>query len=360
MKPILLAAGGTGGHLFPAEALARELVARCYPVELISDDRVAPFAARFPGRKIHVITSGTVTGKGVIGKISGMFGLAKGILQCRTLLKSIDPAIVVGFGGYPTVPPVLAAAQLKLPTALHEQNAVMGRANRFLARRVGMIATGFPLIDKDLQSRLVHVGNPVRPAVIDAAANPIPTLDGTGKFHLCVFGGSQGARVMSDVVPAAIALMPDAFRQRLSIVQQAREEDVSRVAASYQKASVEAEVQPFFSDMPLRISAAHLVIARGGASTVAELSVIGRAAIIVPLPGALDQDQAANGRVLEKAGGAMVVSQPNFTPQALSEMLLRLLSDPDRLIHMADAARSTGIPDAASRLADNVLKHAKF
>jgi UDP-N-acetylglucosamine--N-acetylmuramyl-(pentapeptide) pyrophosphoryl-undecaprenol N-acetylglucosamine transferase len=320
---------------------------------------VAPFTARFPGRKIHTITSGTVTGKGVIGKLRGIAGLIKGIVQCGRLLKSIDPAIVVGFGGYPTVPPVLAATRLKLPTALHEQNAVMGRANRFLAKRVGLVATGFPLVDAALQSKLVHVGNPVRAAVIEAAALPMPGFE-DGLFRLCIFGGSQGARVMSDVVPPAIAALPEAFRRRVNVVQQAREEDRERVAKAYADAGVTADVQSFFTDMPARIAASHLVIARGGASTIAELSVIGRASIIVPLPGALDQDQAANGRTLEAVGGARLVQQSAFTPAALTQMLLQLLSEPSALILMGQAAKSAGIPDAASRMADNVLKHAKF
>jgi UDP-N-acetylglucosamine--N-acetylmuramyl-(pentapeptide) pyrophosphoryl-undecaprenol N-acetylglucosamine transferase len=360
VKPIILAAGGTGGHLFPAESLARELVKRGHIVDLISDERVAPFAARFPGREIHTITSGTVTGKGVMGKIAGLAGLVKGILQCGRLLKALDPAIVIGFGGYPTVPPVLAATRLKLPSALHEQNAVMGRANRFLAGRVGLVATGFPLKDAALQAKLVHVGNPVREAVIAASRQPMPGLGEGDMIRLCIFGGSQGARVMSDVAPPALAALPDAFRRRLFVVQQAREEDIPRVRKAYAAAGITSEIDSFFTDMPARIAASHLVVARGGASTIAELSVIGRPSIIVPLPGALDQDQAANGRVLADAGGALVVPQSAFTPVALGEHVLRLVSDPAALADMGEAARHTGIPDAASRLADNVLKHAKF
>jgi UDP-N-acetylglucosamine--N-acetylmuramyl-(pentapeptide) pyrophosphoryl-undecaprenol N-acetylglucosamine transferase len=360
MKPIVLAAGGTGGHLFPAEALARELTARGHAVELISDERVAPFADRFPARAIHKVISGTVTGKGFFGKIGGGINLVKGILQCTKILKTMDPAIVVGFGGYPTVPPLLAAQRLKLPTALHEQNAVMGRANRFLASRVGLVASGFPLALPDIAQKLVHVGNPVRQSVIEAASLPMPSLGEGASLQLCIFGGSQGARVMSDVVPTALASLPEAYRKKLRVVQQAREEDRDRVIKAYHDAGIAAEIENFFSDMPGRIAASHLVIARGGASTVAELSVIGRGAIIVPLPGALDQDQAANGRVLEKAGGARVVMQPAFTAAALTDMLLRMISDPSTLEGMAKAAKMTGMPQAASSLADYVLKHAKF
>jgi UDP-N-acetylglucosamine--N-acetylmuramyl-(pentapeptide) pyrophosphoryl-undecaprenol N-acetylglucosamine transferase len=357
-KPIVVAAGGTGGHLFPAQALAAELKRRGHRVELISDDRVKPFAERFPADAIHMITSGTVTGQGFFGKLKGLIGLGRGVLAASRILKKIDPAIVVGFGGYPTVPPLLSAIRLKIPTALHEQNAVMGRANRFLAGKVGLIATGFPLRDANLQNRLLHVGNPVRDAVLTAATTPYPSIAEHGSIQLCIFGGSQGARVMSDVVPEALAALPEPLRRRLAVVQQAREEDRSRVVAAYASAGVSAVVESFFKDMPERIAASHLVIARGGASTVAELAVIGRPAILVPLPGALDQDQRANAKTLEAEGGAKTMIQSDFTPDSLRALLEEWLSDLPALAERAKAAKSTGMPDAASRLADSVLKHA--
>ena len=356
-KPIVVAAGGTGGHLFVAEALARELGSRGYRVQLITDDRADKYAATFPAEKIHVVTSGTVTGKGIAGKLFGVMSLAKGMLQCARLLKSINPAIVVGFGGYPTVPPLMAASVMKLPTAVHEANAVMGRANRFLAKRMKLIATGFPFKDAAFTAEQVHTGNPVRAAVLAAAALPLPEAN---PLVLCVFGGSQGARIMSDVVPAAIALLPQELRLTLKIVQQARDEDQPRVTAAYAAAGVAAEISGFFSDMPARIAASHLVIARGGASTGAELAVIGRASILVPLPGALDQDQAANAGVLVAAHGADRVMQPDFTPQRLAAMLTEKLMHPDALREQGRNAKAIGIPDAASRLADSVLKLAQF
>ena len=350
---ILLAAGGTGGHLFPAQALALELGNRGYAVELISDERVSDFASSFPARAIHQVTSGTVTGGGFIGKVKGVVKLGRGIFECRSLLKRINPAVIVGFGGYPTVPPILAATFLRIPAVLHEQNAVMGRANRFLAGRVGRIATGFD-IDKAGKG-FVHVGNPVRANVIAAAKLPMPALSSDGILRLLVFGGSQGARVMGDIVPPAIDRLPHELRQRLHITQQVREEDRARVIADYARMNVQAECAAFFSDLPRRMAESHLVIARSGASTVAELAMIGRASLLVPLPGSLDQDQAANARVLADAGGAEIMMQPNFTPEALAERLGEVLRDPQHLIAIAAKAKAMGIPDAASRLADVTL-----
>jgi UDP-N-acetylglucosamine--N-acetylmuramyl-(pentapeptide) pyrophosphoryl-undecaprenol N-acetylglucosamine transferase len=352
---ICLAAGGTGGHLFPAEALARELQRRGLAVELISDDRVVDFAAGFPARAIHQVTSGTVTGQGLAGKLKGIVSLVKGVIECRALLKRIAPDVVVGFGGYPTVPPVLAASLRGIPTVLHEQNAVMGRANRFLARRVTMIATGFPIgVDKGF----VHVGNPVRANVLTAAETPMPGASRDVPVRLLVFGGSQGARIMAEVVPPAIGLLTAEQRLRLHITQQARDEDLVRVTMAYTKLGVAHDCAPFFKDLPQRMAASHLVIARSGASTVAELSVIGRASILVPLPGSLDQDQAANARVIADAGGSDIMLQPDFTPRALADRLSAILANPETLLETARKARSIGIADAASRLADLVVKTA--
>jgi UDP-N-acetylglucosamine--N-acetylmuramyl-(pentapeptide) pyrophosphoryl-undecaprenol N-acetylglucosamine transferase len=348
---VALAAGGTGGHLFPAESLARELKNRGHRVELISDDRVVDFASNFPADAIHQVTSGTVTGGGIFGKIKGVIALGKGILECRALISKINPQIIVGFGGYPTVPPVIAASLQKVPIILHEQNAVMGRANRFLSKRAKAIATGF-----DIGAGSVHVGNPVRAAVLTAANLPMPELTPKGMIRLLVFGGSQGARVMSDVLPPALALLSAEQRKRLHITQQARDEDLQRVKAAYEKAGIAHECSPFFKDMPTRIAGSHLVIARSGASTVAELSVIGRASILVPLPGSLDQDQAANAAVLAKDGGAEVMMQSIFTPRALADRLAAILEHPEQLITMAEKAKIVGISDAASRLADLVEK----
>jgi UDP-N-acetylglucosamine--N-acetylmuramyl-(pentapeptide) pyrophosphoryl-undecaprenol N-acetylglucosamine transferase len=351
---ILLAAGGTGGHLFPAEALARELVRRGCSVELVSDDRVADFADSFPADAIHEITSGTVTGGGIGDKIKGAMALAKGVWECRGLLKELRPKAVVGFGGYPTVPPVLAAIMLKIPTVIHEQNAVMGRANKFMSGRVDRIATGFDIDDDE--NGFVHVGNPVRESVLQAARIEMPPALKGGRLRLLVFGGSQGARIMGEIVPVAIEKLPLEFRKRLHITQQAREEDMLRVKSDYARMGVDNECAPFFKDLPKRIAESHLIIGRSGASTVAELSVIGRPSILVPLPGSLDQDQAANAAIFADEGAAEIMMQKVFTPDALAKRLTEILNDPEPLMDIAAKAKAMGISDAASRLADVVLK----
>ena len=266
------------------------------------------------------------------------------------------PLCVVGFGGYPTVPPMVAAALLRVPSMLHDQNAVLGKANRFLASSVDAIASGFPTlggVPPTLSGRVVCTGNPVRPVVIEASHVAYPDF-ADGRFRLAVTGGSQGAKVMSDIVPAAIALLDPAQRGRLVIVQQARGEDEARVREVYQQLGVDAEVAPFFADLPARIAQAHLVIARSGASTVSELAVIGRPSILVPFPFALDQDQAANAQHLAATGAARVIVQKDFTPQWLAAQLAQAMADQPGLIQRAQAARSAGAPDAAERLADLV------
>lgn len=355
--PVLLAAGGTGGHLFPAEALARVLVGRGIAVELMTDRRALSYAAAFPARALHAVASATPSGGSVMSKAKAGLQLARGTVEAFGLLKAIRPSVVVGFGGYPSVPPLVAAGWRRIPVLLHEQNAVMGRANRFLAARATRIATGFSALGKADQSvrwKSVHTGNPIRPAVLAAAKQQYPSIN-SGRLSLLITGGSQGARVMSDIVPAAVALLPPELRARLRIVQQARGEDEARVRAAYTKAGVEAEVAAFFKDLPARMAAAHLVIGRSGASTVSELAVIGRPAILVPLPGALDQDQAANAAVLGDVGAAAVMPQQDFTPERLAEELAQILRDPSHLPERAAAARSMGEPGGAERLADLVL-----
>lgn len=356
----LLAAGGTGGHLFPAEALAGALAARGFRVDLVTDSRATRYAGAFPAGDIHVLPAETVRGRSPVALARTAFTLAAGLVSGLALMRRLKPAVVVGFGGYPTVPPLLAARLSGIPTLIHEANGVMGRANRLLAPRVTAIATGFPGLcagEPALAEKAVFTGNPLRAAVLSAAKVPFPSLD--GGFNLLVFGGSQGARVMSDVVPPAVGLLDAGLRARLSIVQQARDEDLSRVRNDYSAAGVKAEVAPFFTDLPERMAAAHLVVSRSGASTVAELAAIGRAAILVPLPHALDQDQAANAKSLEKVGGALLFPQAAFTPERLAGELARLAGDPEALTGMARAARSAGALDAADRLADLVARLAR-
>ena len=357
--PILLCAGGTGGHLFPAESLALALQKRGLAVALATDKRTAQF--KFPAQAVHLITSATVRGRNPLALARTVAALGFGTGEAWALIGRIKPAAVVGFGGYPTVPPLLAAWLRRVPTILHEQNGVMGRANRLLASRVSAIATGFPAVrnvSPAVQAKMTFTGNPVRPQVLDAARASYPALDTSSPLHLLVFGGSQGARVMSEIVPAAIERLAPELRARLSIVQQARGEDLAGVREAYGRLGVRATCDSFFSDLPARMAAAHLVVSRSGASTVAELSAVGRPAILVPLPHALDQDQLANAGVLERAGGAITLLQRDFTPDRLAGELARLAADPGRLSAMAAAARSCGTLDAAERLAELVIKTA--
>src|SRR5882757_9266334 len=354
---VLLAAGGTGGHLFPAEALAVALARRGVTVDLATDERAIHYGHDFPARATHVIPSATIRGRDPISMAKTFGALAFGAGKALLLLRRMRPAAVVGFGGYPTLPPVLAATLRRIPTVIHDANAVMGRANRMLAPRVSAIATSFPgiTLDAAFAAKATFTGNPVRPAVITAASQPYLAPDSAGTFHLLVTGGSQGARVMSDIVPPAIEAMPPALRARLHVTQQARGEDEKRVSDVYARLGVHAEVAPFFSDLPARIANSHLIVSRSGASTVAELAAIGRPAIFVPLPGALDQDQLANANVLAQAGGAIVLAQQDFTPQRLAREIATLAADPARLSAMAAGAKSAGVLDAADRLADLVL-----
>jgi len=354
-RPILLAAGGTGGHLFPAEALAEALTQRGRQVELVTDTRVDAWIERFPG-DVHTIIAGTVTGSGLDSKIRGAWRLLKGFMQARKLIAKIKPAAVVGFGGYPTVPPILAAHFAGVPTLIHEGNAVMGRANRFLAPRVSRIATGFPLKENLFSDKTFETGNPVRRPVIHAAETAYPPLTAEGPLRILVFGGSQGARVMSEIVPGALTQLDEKLRSRVEVVQQSREEDLAEAQSIYKRHNIKAELAPFFADLPAKIAAAHLVIGRSGASTVSELAAIGRPSILVPLPGAIDQDQLANASSLASVGGAILIRQSDFTSARLATELTGLFGDPLRLPAMAKAAKAEGRLDAAERLADLVVK----
>ena len=353
---VLLAAGGTGGHLFPAEALATVLEKRGVTVDLATDHRAAHF--KFPARAVHLIPSATVRGRDPISLARTGTLLTLGTAKAWKSLGRVKPKAVVGFGGYPTVPPLLAASWRQVPTVLHEQNSVMGRANRFLAPRVTAIATGFRTLknlNRQWQTKMTFTGNPLRPEVLAAAGVPY-AAPAEGEFRLLVFGGSQGARVMAEIVPSAIGLLDSRIGMRLKVVQQTRAEDMEAVRASYSRVGVAAEIAPFFSDLPARMAVSHLIISRSGASTVAELSAIGRPAILVPLPHALDHDQFENAGVLQAVGGAIRIEQRDFTPQRLAAEITTLSNEPVQLARMAKAANSTGTVDAAERLADLVIK----
>lgn len=356
MAPIVLAAGGTAGHLFPAIAAGRVLACRGHRVVLLTDARAEARAeAEVPGWERHVIASTAVAGRGAAGKARAGATLARGTVQARRLLARLRPAAVAGFGGYPSVPPVLAARLVSPRPAilLHEQNAVLGGANRFLARRADILALSHAmtaLMPEGVAS--IVTGNPVR-AGIAALAGLGYTPPGA-VLDLLVVGGSLGARVFAETLPEAMARLAPGDRARIRLTQQAREEDAARVTAAYADLGMQAEVAPFFADMADRLQRAHLVVARAGATTVAELAVVGRPAILVPLPGAVDADQARNAATLAAAGAAWPVAQADFTPDALAARLAGFLADPQPLAAAAQAAAALARPLAAEALADAI------
>jgi UDP-N-acetylglucosamine--N-acetylmuramyl-(pentapeptide) pyrophosphoryl-undecaprenol N-acetylglucosamine transferase len=355
---IVLAAGGTGGHIFPAEALAGELLTRGLKVALVTDRRGEAFGDRLPGVSLHRIRAGR-PGAGLISKMIAAAGIALGTLAAQKLLRALAPAATVGFGGYPSVPTVLAASRLGVPTLLHEQNARLGRANRWLAPRVKRIATSFAEVDGLPRGiATLETGNPVRPAITAQRETPY-AAPGAGPIRILVTGGSQGAAILSQVVPAALALLAPALRARIELVQQARPEDVEAVRHLHAARGIAAIVESFFTDIPMRLARAHLVIARAGASTVAELCAIGRPAILVPYRYAADNHQTANAEALARAGAAWTMREAEFTPKVLAEKLIDLVKSQAQLTAAAEAARKLGAPDAAKRLADLVIATAQ-
>jgi len=352
---VLLAAGGTGGHVFPAEALAYKLKERGYSVHLVTDSRAERYAGKFPADEIHVVQSATIGSKNPVAVARSLWTLWSGVRAAKTLIARLKPVVVVGFGGYPTVPPLLAATRLGVPAMIHEQNAVMGRANKALASRVQAIAGGFlPEGDGQFPDKTVTTGNPVRPAIIDAAKVPYSPSNPGEPFNLVVFGGSQGAQYFSKAMPTAVSLLEDGLRDRLRITQQVRPEDMGMMSACVAQLKMVADTAPFFTDMAERLAAAHLVICRSGASTVSEISVIGRPAVLVPYPHALDHDQAANAAALAATGGAKLIPQAELSPEKIASILTHVMNDPEKLARMAAAAKQAGKPDAANLLADMV------
>ena len=352
---ILLAAGGTGGHLFPAAALAQELARRGYDVELATDMRAEKYGVEFPAHAIHRIPSATLTSRNPVAVAVTFWRLGMGFLGARRLLQEIQPSAVIGFGGYPTLPPIIAASTLKIPTAIHEQNAIMGRANRLLARFVDKIALSFKatkLLRPDAEAKARVTGIPVRDAVLayrnSAYSPPAPGQ----RLLLLVFGGSQGAHFFSEALPPALKLLPAEMRQHLTIVQQAREEDVNELREAYKKAGIAAHLAPFFRDLPERIAQTHLVIARAGASTVAELMAIGRPCLLVPLPHALDNDQLENATRLQEGGGGWCIRQSELSPERLAKELERLFSSPEVLAKAAEKAKAMAETRAVAKLGD--------
>lgn len=359
-SPIFLSAGGTGGHVFPAEALARELIARGHQVHLITDTRGKAFGDALPEVQVHRVSASTPTG-GLVTKIRAVLALLKGSGEATALVRAHKPRAVVSFGGYPSFPGSIAAIRTGTPLYLHDSNAVLGRANRVVARFARTIAKSFDKVIGLPKNRpAVLTGTPVRPAI--AALREIAYIPpkSDGQIHLLITGGSQGARIFGQVVPAAIALLEPALRQRLILSQQVRAEDIADVRKIYDDLGMGAQVdlQNFFGDMPQRIARAHLCIGRAGGGTVAELTAAGRPAIYVPLPIAILDEQTWNARSVEEAGGAWLIPQPEFTAPALASLLKRILTDPASLEVAAKASYTQGRVDAAQRLADLVLKEA--
>lgn len=354
---ILLAAGGTGGHVFPAEALAGELLVRGWDVELVTDSRGQAFGGELAATPTHRISSAS-PGKGLWGKLKAGFIMGRGLMQANAMMRRMRPAAVVGFGGYPSVPTVMAAAGARIPVAIHEQNAVLGRANGMLAAGAKVIATAFPSVaklGKGGEGKLVRVGNPVRGPAAALRRAPYLAPDEQGPINIFVMGGSQGAAAFSELLPAALALVPATLRARIRLAQQARPEDLTRAREALGVLGLaEVAVDSFFHDAPERLKTCQLAITRAGASTIAELTCIGRPAVLVPYPFAADDHQTANARAVEAAGAAVCAPQSELTPQRLAELLDGLLNDPARLAGMAAAAADWGCADAASALADRV------
>lgn len=361
-KPhIVLAAGGTGGHVFPAVALASILTDREVDVTVVTDRRGDAFKGLPDGVVLRHLRAGGVAGLGFVDRVKNLGRTVVGCGQAIAILRSLRAQVVIGFGGYASLPTVLAATVLGLRTVIHEQNAILGRANRLLGKRVQRIAASFERVGRlpeTARGKLVFTGMPVRRHFSEVGQHGFEPPGDGGPVRIAVIGGSQGARIFSQVVPAAIERLADDFRRRIELSQQCRPEDLGAVRAAYDRLSVRADLQTFFTDMPARLTSAHILIARSGASTVAEVAAVGRPAIFVPYPFAADDHQAANARAVVDKGGGWMVPQQEFTPDRLAEDLTRLIHSPAELAAAANAMRSLAVPDAAARLADVVLSMA--
>ncbi len=356
-NPVVLATGGTGGHIFPAQALAVELRQRDYGLVLITDRRGFNVGSSIDQIETYRVQAAGVSGRGLAGRLSATAQLGIGLAQAHMILRRLRPSAVVGFGSYASVPSVLAASFLSIPTVIHEQNAVLGRANRFLARRATRVATAFESVSELGETQLekaTWTGNPVRPDIVSVRNSPYPSPGKEGPLRLLVTGGSQGAHVFSTVVPAALATLNAPLRARLRVSQHCRPEDQATVSKGYRDAGIDCDVSTFFDDMAERFAATHLLICRAGASTMAELTTAGRPAILVPYPHAIDNHQSENAARLCDAGGGWMIQEEAFTPEVLSNRLNSLLSPPAKLDIAARCAAKIGMPDAATRLAELV------
>lgn len=353
----VLAAGGTGGHLIPAFALAAELDRRGHHVALVTDARGATIPGKPAFLPAHVLPAGRIEGRNPIQWIKGLRAILEGRRMALRLFDSFQPSAVIGFGGYPALPALLAASAAKVPSVVHEQNAVLGRVNRFLAGRVDAIATAYRQVDRLAEKhagKVVLVGNPVRAEVLSLRDQPYPAFTEDGLLRVLVTGGSQGARVLSEVVPDGLAMLQPALRGRLQVIQQCRPEDIDAVRQRYASHGIPAELATYFEDMAERLADAHLFIGRAGASTIAELTAVGRPAILIPLPIATDDHQAANTREIVEAGGARAIRQAKFTAVELAKQIQAMAQHPHSLANAAHAAWNCGYPNAAADLADLV------
>jgi len=352
----VLAAGGTGGHMVPAHALATELKSRGHGVMLITDERGARFPGLFDKVPVHILPAGRLGG-GPIGWLKAFGSVVAGRSEAKGIYRNHRPNAVVGFGGYPAFPSLLAASAMAIPSVIHEQNAVLGRVNRFVAGEASAIATAYDQVER-LKSRYrdktVTVGNPVREAVARLGEMPFPAFDEVAPLKILITGGSQGASVLGKVVPEGLGLLKPSLRRRLQIIQQCRADDIERVRASYAQLGIPAELMTYIEDMPDKLAEAHLVIARAGASTIAELTAAGRPAILIPYPSATDDHQTANAREMTKAGGARTIPQTEFTPHVLARQIEAMAADPQALANAAARSLSVGRPHAARDLADLV------
>jgi UDP-N-acetylglucosamine--N-acetylmuramyl-(pentapeptide) pyrophosphoryl-undecaprenol N-acetylglucosamine transferase len=352
----VLAAGGTGGHMIPAHALAAELKGRGHGVLLITDDRGSRFPGLFDGVPVHILPAGRLGG-GPINLIKAIGAVVTGRGEAKRIYREHRPDAVVGFGGYPAFPSLLAAGSMNIPTVLHEQNAVLGRVNRLLAGEAEAIGVAYDQVDRlkpKNADKTVLIGNPVRAEIARLGELPFPAFDEVAPLKILVTGGSQGASVLSKVVPAGLGLLDPSLRRRLQVVQQCRPEDIERVRAQYAELGIPAELMTYIEEMPDKLADAHLVIGRAGASTVAELSTAGRPAILVPFAAATDDHQTANAREMVKAGGARAIQEADFTPEVLARQIEALAMDPVALANAAARALSAGRPHAARDLADLV------
>jgi UDP-N-acetylglucosamine--N-acetylmuramyl-(pentapeptide) pyrophosphoryl-undecaprenol N-acetylglucosamine transferase len=350
----VLAAGGTGGHMVPAHALASELTARGHRVLLITDARGARIPGLFEKIPVHVLPAGRLGG-GPVGWVNAAFSVLAGRREARAIYAQHPPQAVIGFGGYPAFPALLAAGSRDIPTLLHEQNAVLGRVNRLLAGEATAVATAYAEVERlksGYRDKTVLVGNPVRDSVAKLGEMPFPPFDETGPLKILVTGGSQGASVLGQVVPSGLGLLNASLRRRLQVVQQCRPDDIDAIRARYAELGIPAELMTYIGDMPEKLGDAHLVIGRAGASTIAELTAAGRPAILIPYPSATDDHQTVNAREMVRAGGARVIAQTDFTPETLARQIDALAADPVALANAAARSLSVGRPHAASDLAD--------